>query len=160
MFHLKEIMFGLWNTIVTALHWSNSSVSGNELSRNVWSIDSSKGWGFRLCRSCSSKLSSDCNKRYKWSQYAWVHPMCIWIWCMYVTIIYPNINIKNQTVRTHGSLLIFCIINNTLDETLHEYIVETLPIGKRFIYIRTCRWIFTIIYYGPGEFFISIREVA
>jgi hypothetical protein len=56
--------------------------------------------------------------------------------------------------------MIFGIIINTLDEALHKHIVEALRIDERFIYIRTCRTIFTIIYYVPVEILITISEVA
>jgi hypothetical protein len=56
-------MFVNCNTIVTDLHLSNLFVSGNVLSRNVCRTVSSNGCGFLLCRSCSLKFSSDCNKK-------------------------------------------------------------------------------------------------
>jgi hypothetical protein len=79
---------------------------------------------------------------------------------MYVTIVYPNVNVNNQSAGTHGRLLIYGIIINTLNEALHEHIVEALPVGERFIYIRTCRTIFTIVYYVPVDILITISEIA
>jgi hypothetical protein len=56
--------------------------------------------------------------------------------------------------------LISGIIINTFNEALHEHIVEALPVGERFIYIRTCSTIFTIVYYVPVEILITFSEVT